>query len=111
MNTGGGQNSRMGRIHAILLELVQPEDVALQVLRVLAVYRVQFPPGGALREQRSAEERSESDQRLREAIVDGTVHLEVVHGPLRIREGVVRPPFWRVARWCARGSWRSTNAR
>jgi hypothetical protein len=88
-------NSRMRRIHPILLELEQSEDVALQVLRVLAVDCVQFPSGGALCEQGSAEERSESDQRLRESIVYGTVHLEVVNGPLRVREGVVGPTWGR----------------
>jgi hypothetical protein len=43
-------NSRVRRIHAILLELVQTKDVILEVLGVLAIDRVQFPPGGAFRE-------------------------------------------------------------
>jgi len=80
----------MLRIDSILFQFIQPEHVVLQVLGILGIDGVQFPPGSALGEERPAEKGSEAKQRLREPVVDAPVHLEVVHSLLAVGEGVVR---------------------
>mmetsp|Transcript_40264 Transcript_40264/g.84561 ORF Transcript_40264/g.84561 Transcript_40264/m.84561 type:complete len:212 (+) Transcript_40264:1863-2498(+) len=79
----------MLRVHSILLKLIQPKHIVLQILGILAIDGIQFPAGGAFREERTAEEGSESQERLREATVDASVHFEVVDRLFAVGEGVV----------------------
>ena len=83
----------MLRIDTILLQFIQPEYIILEILRILAVNGIQFPPGGALGKEGTAEERTEAQQRLREAIVDASIHFKVVNSPLAVGEGIIHSPY------------------